>query len=73
MVSKGGHKVRTSSWFRPILSGLLGVAIGVIFIAIANMVSPAKNLPQMLVVVCLPAFLSALFGHIIGARQKKAA
>jgi hypothetical protein len=61
------------SWFRAILSGLIGVAIGVIFIAVANLVSPVANLAQVLIVVCIPAFLSALVGHIIGARQRKGA
>jgi peptidoglycan/LPS O-acetylase OafA/YrhL len=60
------------SWFRAIISGLAGAAIGVIFVAIANLVSPVANLPQLLVVVCVPAFLAAIVGHIIGARQKRA-
>jgi len=61
------------SWFRAILSGLIGALIGVIFIAVANLVSPVANLAQTLVIVCVPAFLSALVGHIVGSRQKKAA
>lgn len=61
------------SWFRALLSGLIGAAIGVIFIAVANLISPIANLVQQLVVVCVPAFLSALVGHAIGARRRDAA
>jgi H+/Cl- antiporter ClcA len=60
------------SWFKATLSGLIGAAIGVVFVAVANLVSPAANLVQLLVVVCVPAFLSAIVGNLIGARQRKA-
>jgi hypothetical protein len=60
------------SWFRAIISGLIGMAIGVVFVAVANLASPIANLIQVLVVVCLPAFISALVGHVIGARRKNA-
>ena len=59
------------SWFRAVLSGLVGAAIGVIFVAVANLVNPVANLAQVLVVVCVPAFLSAAIGHVIGARQRR--
>jgi hypothetical protein len=61
------------SWFRAILSGLVGLVIGVIFVAVANLLSPVANLVQTLVVVCVPAFLSSLLGYVIGIRQKKQA
>ena len=63
--------MRNPSWFRAILSGLIGVAIGVVFIAVDNLVSPVANLGQILVVVCVPAFLAALIGNLLGARQRK--
>ena len=44
-------------WFRSILSGIVGAAIGLIFVAIANLVSPVANLVQELTIVCVPAFL----------------
>lgn len=58
-------------WFRSILSGIVGAAIGLIFVAIANLVSPVANLVQELTIVCVPAFLSALVGHIIGAHRRR--
>ena len=59
------------SWVRAIVSGLIGMMIGAIFIAIANMVSPIAYLVQVLVVVCVPCFLSGLTGNILGARPRK--
>ena len=59
------------SWVRAIVSGLLGMMIGTIFIAIANMVSQINYLVQVLVVVCVPCFLSGLAGNILGARPRK--
>jgi hypothetical protein len=60
------------SWFKATLSGIIGAAIGVVFVAVANMASPVANLAQLLVVVCVPSFLSAVVGHIIGARRRGA-
>ena len=63
--------MKIPSWFKAILSGLLGLIIGVIFVAVTNLVSPVANISQSLIVVCVPSFLSALIGHLVGARQKK--
>jgi hypothetical protein len=68
----GGLIVGKISWVRAILSGLIGMMIGAIFIAIANMVSPNAYLLQVLVVVCVPCFLSGATGNILGARPRKA-
>jgi len=58
-------------WLKAMLTGLIGAMIGVIFIAIANLVNPIASLVQVLIIVCVPAFLSAVTGHVIGAREKK--
>jgi uncharacterized membrane protein len=59
------------SKFRAILSGVIGIVIGVILTAVVNLVSPADNLVRTLVVVCLAAVIAAFSGYILGARQKK--
>jgi hypothetical protein len=59
------------SWFRSILSGIVGAAIGLVFVAIANLVSPVPNSAHELVVVCVPAFLSAFVGHLLGAHRRR--
>jgi len=59
------------SIFRAILSGVIGIVIGVVFTAVLNLVSPADNLIRMLIVVCLAALFSAFSGYLLGARQKK--
>ncbi len=61
----------TFSIFRAILSGVIGIVIGVVFTAMLNLVRPADNLIPLLIVVCLAALLSALSGCLIGARRKK--
>jgi uncharacterized protein YacL len=61
----------TSSWFRAFLSGLVGIAIGVIFTAVVNLLSPLGNLVQTVILVCVSAFLSAFLGFIFGSRKKK--
>ena len=59
------------SWFRAIISGIVGAAIGVIFVAVANLVSPVANLAQELAVVCIPAFLAAIVGQSSAPRQRR--
>ena len=59
------------SLFRAILSGVIGIIIGVIFTAVLNLVSPGENLVRTLVVVCLAALCSAFLGYVLGARQKR--
>ena len=59
------------SMFRAILSGVIGIVIGVIFTAVVNLVSPADNLLRTLIVVCLAALVSAFSGYVLGAREKK--
>jgi len=59
------------SWFRSILSGIVGAAIGLMFVAIANLMSPVANLTHELAVVCVPAFLSALVGYILGVHRRR--
>jgi len=63
--------VSKTSLFRAILSGIIGLAIGAIFVAIANMTSPNAHLAQVLVIVCVPCFLSGALGNFIGARPRK--
>ena len=56
---------------RAILTGLIGLVIGVIFSAVLNLISPAENLVRTVVLVCLAAFCAAFTGYVLGARQKK--
>jgi chromate transport protein ChrA len=59
------------SMLRAVLSGVVGIVIGVIFTAVLNLVSPADNLVRTLIVVCFAALVSAFLGYVLGARQKK--
>jgi hypothetical protein len=58
------------SKFRAILSGVIGIVIGVIFTAVVNLASPADNLLRTLIVVCFAALVSAFAGYLVGARRK---
>ncbi len=60
-----------SSFFKALFTGLIGAVIGVLFVAVANLVNPIANLIQLLFIVSVPAFLSAVIGHVIGANNKK--
>jgi uncharacterized protein YacL len=55
---------------RAVLSGVIGVVIGVIFTALVNLVLPSANLAGTLIPICLAAILSALAGYLLGANQK---
>jgi purine-cytosine permease-like protein len=66
-----GNQMSNPSWLKAMLTGLIGAATGVVFIAIANLVNPIASLVQVLIIVCIPAFLSAVIGHAIGAREKQ--
>jgi len=59
--------------FRVILSGVVGLVIGVVFAALVNLVLPGTSLPWTLIPICLASILSGLAGCLVGARQKKAA
>ena len=63
--------MKGSSLFRVILSGLIGLVIGVIFTGLVKLFEPSANLTWTLLPICLAAILSGLTGYIVGARQKK--
>jgi len=57
------------SW--AILSGVIGLVIGVIFTALVKLIVPATNLVQTIFPICLAAIFSGFAGYFLGARQKK--
>lgn len=59
------------SLVRAILSGIIGLVIGVIFAALVKLMVPAANLPWTLIPLCLAAVFSGLAGYLVGAKQKK--
>ena len=63
--------MKGSSMFRVILSGLIGLVIGVIFTGLVKLFEPSANLTWTLLPICIAAILSGLAGYIVGARQKK--
>ena len=63
--------MKGSSLFRVVLSGLIGLVIGVIFTGLVKLFEPSANLTWTLLPICLAAILSGLAGYIMGARQKK--
>jgi ABC-type transport system involved in multi-copper enzyme maturation permease subunit len=60
-----------SSIVRVILSGVIGIAIGVILTAVVNLASPSDSVVRMLVVSCLAGLAAGLAGYLLGARKKK--
>jgi H+/Cl- antiporter ClcA len=63
--------MKGSSMLRVILTGLIGLVIGVIFTGLVKLFEPSANLTWTLLPICLAAILSGLAGYIVGARQKK--
>jgi hypothetical protein len=57
--------------FRAILSGVIGLVIGVIFTALVKLIVPSTNLAWTLFPICLAAIISGFAGYIMGAKQKK--
>ena len=62
--------MKSFSWFRAILSAIIGLVIGVIFTALVNLLKPSTDLLWALIAVCFASFFSALAGYIVGSRQK---
>jgi len=67
----GAITMKNISLFRAILSGVIGLVIGVIFTALVKLIVPATNLVQTLFPICLAAILSGVAGYFVGAKQKK--
>jgi len=65
--------MKSISLFRAILSGVIGLVLGVVFAALVNLAVPGTSLPWTLIPICLASVLSALAGYMVGARQKKPA
>ncbi len=63
----------TSYFFKSFSAGLLGAVIGLVFVAIANLVNPIVGLAQFVILVCVPAFLSGIVGYVIGGHARKRA
>ena len=63
--------MKTISLFRAILSGVIGLVIGVIFTALVKLIVPATNLVSTLFPICLAAIFSGVAGYFVGAKQKK--
>jgi VIT1/CCC1 family predicted Fe2+/Mn2+ transporter len=55
--------------FRGVLSVLAGLAIGVIFAALVNLVVPSTNLTWTMLPVCLTGMAAGLTGYLIGSRK----
>jgi len=56
---------------RVILSGVIGLVIGIIFTALVKLLEPAANLAWTLLPICLAAILSGFAGYAVGARQRR--
>jgi uncharacterized protein YacL len=58
------------SLIRAVLSGIVGLVIGVIVAALVNLMKPAPDIAWAIIPVCLASLLSALVGFLFGSRQK---
>ncbi len=65
--------MKSVSLFRAILSGVIGLVLGVVLTALVNLALPGTSIPWTLVPICLASVLSGLAGYLVGARQKKPA
>jgi uncharacterized protein YacL len=63
--------MKNISLFRAILSGVIGLVIGVIFTALVKLIVPATNVAQTISPICLAAIFSGFVGFFVGAKQKK--
>lgn len=63
--------MKSSSRYRVILSGIIGLVIGVIFTALVKLFTPEANLAWTLLPTCIAAILSGFMGYLVGAKQKK--
>jgi uncharacterized protein YacL len=64
-------RMKSYSLVRAILSGVIGLVIGVIFTALVKLIVPETKLAWTLFPICLAAILSGFAGYIVGAKQKK--
>ncbi len=62
--------MRSYSLFRAILSGVIGLVVGVIFTALVKLIVPEMNLAWTLFPLCLASLVSGFAGYLVGARQK---
>jgi hypothetical protein len=58
-------------WIRAILSGAVGLIIGLIVIAVASLTGFLVSIDGVLILVCFATFFAGFLGYIIGAYQKK--
>jgi len=63
--------LKSSSRYRVILSGIIGLVIGVIFTALVKLFAPEANLARTLLPICLASILSGFMGYLVGAKRKK--
>ena len=59
-----------STVLRYVLSGLVGLLMGVVFTAILRLLSPAGIPVRTAVLICMASIFSAFSGYLLGARTK---
>jgi hypothetical protein len=63
------------SWMRSVLAIAAGLSIGVVVIAVVNLLAPSvkDTLTWIIIAVVVSSFASALVGFLIGARKNAGA
>jgi hypothetical protein len=55
---------------RALLSGIIGVAIGLVITYVVSLIIPTENLTWSLIAVGFASFFAAFAGHLSGASQR---
>ncbi len=58
------------SWSRAIVSGIIGLLVGLAATYIINLIIPTTNLGWRLIAVGFATFFSGVFGYLGGAKQQ---
>ena len=58
------------SWGSAVLSGVIGVVIGLVATYVMSLIRPTTNLQWSLIAVGIASFCSAFAGYIRGVREK---
>lgn len=61
--------MKSYSLFRILLTGVVGLVVGVIFGALVNLAMPGTNLALTIIPICLASVVSAFAGYLVGVRQ----
>jgi hypothetical protein len=69
-INKETFKMNQISWGSAVVSGVIGVIIGLVITCVVNQINPTTNLQWSLTAVGFSSFFAAFGGYAAGARLK---